>query len=129
MRLSRRTLVLGLAGTTLAGQAATKERVSERRVYSAVGSVERRVYSAGSVLPAREVLDRNGIRVVSVRHTQRGTEYLIPFDSLESRCKAWDRFNSDPAWCAIRDAGNVALKEIRLYPGLYPGGKIFEISL
>jgi hypothetical protein len=101
MRVSRRTFALGLAGTALAGRAGTRARV-----------LERRVYSAGSVLPPREVLERNGIRAASVRHTHLGAEYRIPFASLESRSKAWDRFNTDPAWCALRDQGAVHLLEL-----------------
>ena len=104
MRLSRRTLVFGLAATSLAGQA-TKECVWERRVYA-----------AGSDVPPPAVLRRNGIHVESIRHTQRGAEYLIAFDSLASRSRAWDRFNTDPAWCAIRGQGNVRLHEIVVIP-------------
>jgi len=74
--------------------------------------MERRVYAPESDLPPSAILHRNGIRFASVRQTQSGTEYLIPFESLESRCKAWDRFNSDPAWRTIRDQGNVRLQEI-----------------
>ncbi len=70
------------------------------------------MYAPESDLPPSAILHRNGIRFASVRQTQSGTEYLIPFESLESRCKAWDRFNSDPAWRTIRDQGNVRLQEI-----------------
>jgi hypothetical protein len=96
---------MGLAATALASAAGQRAKTPAK-------VIERRVYSAGSVLPPREVLERNGIRAASVRHTHRGTEYLIPFDSLEFRWNAWDRFNADPAWCAIRDQGNVRLREI-----------------
>jgi len=51
--------------------------------------------------------------------------YSISFASVEARVQAWDRFNADPDWCAFRDGGSVALREIKVYPA----GKIFEISL
>ncbi len=87
--------------------------------------IERRIYAPGSVLPPREVLHRHGIRPVSVKRRPNGTVYSIPFASIEARVKAWDRFNADEEWCALRDAGTVALQGVRIYPA----GKIFEISL
>jgi hypothetical protein len=115
MRISRREFACGLTG--IATAAATFEPLLVN---------ERRVYAPGSALPPVEGLRRNGIRAVSVEQTQRGTAYQILFESLEARVTAWDRFNADEAWCAIRDAGHVALSEIRVS---YPGGKIFEMSL
>ena len=110
MRITRREFAYGIAGTALAATAAAPPRIYERRVYA-----------PGSVLPPREILHRNGIRPLSIT----GTVYLIPFASLEARTRAWDHFNNDENWCAMRDAGNVALQEIQFYPG----GKIFDISL
>lgn len=110
MRITRRAFAYGIVATTVAATAAQPPFIHERRVYS-----------PGSTLPPLEILNRHGIRPLSVK----GTEYLIPFASLEARARAWDGFNSDQDWCAIRDAGNVALQEIRVYPG----GKIFEMSL
>jgi hypothetical protein len=107
MRITRREFAYGIAGTALAAGPSLIH--------------ERRVYAEGSVLPPREILLRNGVRPVSIK----GTEYLIAFASLEARTRAWDRFNNDEGWCAIRDAGCVTLKEIQIYPG----GKIFEMSL
>ena len=115
MRISRREFGCGLTGIATAALAFEPQLVNERRVYA-----------PGSALPPVEVLRRNGIRAVSVEQTQRGTVYQILFDSLEARVTAWDRFNADEAWCGIRDAGHVALSEIRVS---YPGGKIFEMSL
>jgi hypothetical protein len=109
MRITRRDFAYGIAGTALAATAA------QPKIY------ERRVYAHGSTLPPQEILSRHGIRPLSVK----GTEYLIPFASLEARTRAWDRLNTDEDWCALRDAGNVALEEIRVYPG----GKILEMSL
>ena len=112
MRITRRAFAYGIAGTALA--ATLPPPIHERRVYA-----------EGSVLPPPEILRRHGIRPVSIK----GAEYLIPFASLEARTRAWDRFNTDEDWCAMRDAGNVALKEVQFYPQVYPGGKIFEMSL
>jgi len=108
MGITRREFAYGIAGTAFA--ASTYPRIHERRVYA-----------SGSTLPPLEILSRYGIRPASVS----GGTYLIPFASLEARACAWDRFNTDDAWCAMRDAGRVTLKEIQVYPG----GKIFEMSL
>ncbi len=32
--------------------------------------------------------------------------YLIPFDSLGAREKAWDTFNADPEWLKVREESN-----------------------
>jgi hypothetical protein len=110
MRITRREFAYGIAGAAVAATAAQPPQIYERRIYA-----------PGSAHPPLEILRRHGIRPVSVK----GAEYLIPFASLEARNRAWDRFNTDQDWCAIRDAGGVALKEI----SVYPGGKIFEMSL
>jgi hypothetical protein len=110
MRITRREFAYGIAGTALAVTAAQPAQIYERRVYA-----------PGSAVPPPEILRRHGIRPASVK----GAAYLIPFASLEARARAWDGFNSDEDWWAIRDAGSVALEEIQVYPG----GKIFEMSL
>jgi hypothetical protein len=115
MRISRRQFACGLAG--IAALSSAKARPASL--------VERRIYASGSVLPPAEILRRNGIRPGSIARTGDGTIYLIAFDSLEARVKAWDRFNADEDWRVIRDAGAVALQELQVYPA----GKIFEISL
>lgn len=114
MRITRREFGYGIVGTALAATVAEPPLIYERRVYA-----------PGSILPPPEILSRHGIRPVSVK----GTEYLIPFASPEARTRAWDRFNTDDVWCAMRDRGGVTLKEIQIYPQVYPGGKIFEMSL
>ena len=120
MRISRRQFACGIAGAAAFGSAvAGPAAVVDQRI------VERRIYALGSVLPPREVLQRHGIHPVSVKRQQNGTAYSIAFASAEARLKAWDRFNADEDWCVIRDAGTVALQEIKIYPA----GKIFEISL
>jgi hypothetical protein len=117
MPVSRRTFALGLAATGLARAAGQHAKtraagIVERRNASGAGIVEQRVYAPHSALPPLVLLHRHGIHPQSVRHTTLGTEYRIPFASPESRCAAWDRFNSDPAWCALRGQGNVQLREI-----------------
>jgi hypothetical protein len=109
MRITRREFAYGIAGTALAATS----------VLPLIH--ERRVYAEGSVLPPPEILSRHGIKPASVK----GTEYLIPFASLEARARAWDRFNTDDDWCVMRDRGSVTLQEMQVYPG----GKIFEMSL
>jgi hypothetical protein len=74
--------------------------------------LERRVYEHNSVMPSRRLLLRNGIRPVSIRTTAQGIEYHVAFTSLEARARAWDRFNCDPEWCALRASGNVRLREL-----------------
>ena len=115
MRISRRQFACGIAGVAALGS----------RTARWPGIVERRIYAHGSVLPPREVLERHGIRAVSVKRQQNGTVYSVAFASIEARVKAWDRFNADEDWCVIRDGGTVALREVQIYPA----GKIFEISL
>ena len=115
MRISRRQFACGIAGVAALGSAAARPSLV----------VERRIYAPGSVLPPPEILRRNGIRPASIARTDDGTVYLIAFDTLEARVKAWDRFNADQDLCAIRNAGTVALQELQVYPA----GKIFEISL
>ena len=51
--------------------------------------------------------------------------FLIPFDSLEQRSQAWDRFNSDSEWALVR--GGLRLTGMTIYR--QPGGRIFEMSL
>src|SRR4051812_24646952 len=101
MRITRREFAYGIAGTAIAVAASQTSPI-----------LERRVYARGSVLPPPGILERHGIRPVSVN----GTEYWIAFASLEARTRAWDRFNTDDDWCAMRDAGSVRMEEIRVYP-------------
>ena len=49
---------------------------------------------------------------------QKPGAYLIPFESLKARQRAWDAFNADPDWHALREAGPVNVKEISLYRAL-----------
>ena len=114
MGFGRRELLFGFAGVATVGRAANPAQVFERRMYG-----------AGSVLPPEKALHRSGIRRAWVRFALQGTEYGFTFDSLASRARAWDRFNADREWCVLRETGSVRVIEIELYPG----GKIFEMSL
>ena len=63
----------------------------------------------------RAILERHGIRPALRERGTIGTAYLIPFQSLEARQRAWDAFNADPDWHALRASGPVNVKEISLY--------------
>jgi len=71
---------------------------------------EVRVYgSHPRAMPA--ILERHGIRPV----LQEPGAYLIPFESLEARQRAWDQVNTDPDWHALQAQGQISVKEISLY--------------
>jgi NIPSNAP len=75
---------------------------------------ELRVYgSHPRAMPA--ILERHGIRPALREHSAIGTAYLIPFESLEARQRAWDAFNADPDWHLLRAVSQVNVKEISLY--------------
>jgi hypothetical protein len=112
MRISRRQFACGIAGVAALGSATGQP--SDLFHHSIV---ERRIYALGSVLPPLGVLHRHGIYPESVKRQQNGTAYSISFASAEARVKAWDRFNADEVWRVIRDAGTVALREIRVHAG------------
>jgi hypothetical protein len=57
------------------------------------------------------ILERHGIRPV----LQESGAYLIPFESLEARQRAWDQVNADPDWHALQAHGQISVKEISLY--------------
>lgn len=43
-------------------------------------------------------------------------KYLIPFDSLEDRNRAWTLLDSNPEWSALRSVGEpVSVSEITIY--------------
>jgi len=61
------------------------------------------------------VLERHGIRPVLREPGAAGTAYLFPFESLEARQRAWDAFNADQDWHALRVGSQVNVREISLY--------------
>jgi hypothetical protein len=81
---------------------------------TAAGLFELRVYGSHPCA-MRAILERHGIRPVLQKHSAIGTASLIPFESLEARQRAWDAFNADPDWHALRAGGQVNVKEISLY--------------
>jgi hypothetical protein len=117
VRISRRQFACGIAGVAALSSAATLPPIVVDPCIVDQCIIERRLYAPGSVLPPLEVLHRHGIHPDSVKRQQNGTAYLISFVSVEARVKAWDQFNADEGWCVIRDAGTVALQEIRVYTG------------
>jgi len=61
---------------------------------------ELRVYHAG---PGIEILHRSGIHPILFSPTT----YLIPFDSLAAREKAWTVFSGGPDWIELRQSSRV----------------------
>jgi hypothetical protein len=112
------------AGTVLAAAIANSRRphILPREH---VRCLEIRTYRGESQLQENlaNVFARNGISVADCRDLT----FLIPFDSLELRARAWDRVNCDAGWIAIRK--RVRLSELKICRAAQPGGKIFEISL
>jgi hypothetical protein len=110
MIVSRRTFALGFTAAAVAASAGAHREGTG----AGPAILERRVYERESVMPSRRLLVRNGIVPVSIRPTAQRVDYIFAFTSLESRAHAWDCFNCDPEWCALRAAGSVRLREIRL---------------
>ena len=61
---------------------------------------ELRVYQSG---PAIDILHRSNIHPI----LYSPTTYLIPFDSLAAREKAWTAFSADPEWIESRQSNRV----------------------
>jgi hypothetical protein len=78
--------------------------------------VERRVYDRAGAVPQVSILRRHGIRLVSFENTGSDVVLTVSFRSLAARVRAWDRFNSDPEWCALRESREVRLNEIAILP-------------
>lgn len=106
MRMSRRALILAVPMSGLA-------RLSQPR-NRAIRIVERRTYSPHSLLPSRELLLRIGMKGLAIRRTSLGVEYELRFDSLAARARAWDSFNTDPQWCALREQRSIELLGISI---------------
>jgi hypothetical protein len=79
------------------------------------GLFELRVYGSHP-RAMHAVMERHGIRPVLRKRNAAGSAYLIPFESLQARQRAWDAFNADPDWQTLRAGGQVVdVKEISLY--------------
>jgi hypothetical protein len=117
MRINRRRFAFRMAAVAAVAPAIGGAAALGSATGRPLVIVERRIYAPRSVLPPQELLHRHGIRPASVKRRQDGTAYTISFASAEARVKAWDRFNADEDWRAVRDAGRVVLQEVRVYPG------------
>ncbi len=78
--------------------------------------IERRVYDRAGAVPPVSILRRCGLRLVSSENAGGDVVLTISFHSLADRVRAWDRFNSDPEWCALRESREVRLNEIAILP-------------
>ena len=103
MRISRRRFVVAVPAMGLALSAKPRERI-----------VERRTYGAQSLLPSCELLRRNGIGEVEIQRATLGFEYVLRFQSLDARVRAWDRVNTDPEWCTLRERQPIELLALSL---------------
>ena len=112
--MTRRLFVAGLAGASAVQIPRAREVVLEA-VYGAHLPATLRV--RGVALPLRNYYE---LRVYS-----GGRKYLIPWDSLEQRNRAWADLNRDSDWIRRPEHGRLA--EVTIYR--QPGGSIFEMSL
>ena len=49
-----------------------------------------------------QIFPRTGIRPLLQERTRASLTYLIPFDCLAARDRAWTELNTDPAWISAR---------------------------
>jgi hypothetical protein len=89
-------------------------RLLVHRLSTAAGLFELRVYDSHP-RAMQAVMERHGIRPALLESAATGTAYLFPFESLEAWQRAWDAFNADPDWHALRKVGPLTVKEISLY--------------
>jgi hypothetical protein len=100
-------------------------RYFELRVYHASSSAVLRRLHERFAGPETKIFARSGIHPVLYTSTIIGPDmpnlaYLIPFDSLGAREKAWDTFNADPEWLKVREESNkngqlVSVSNISIY--------------
>jgi hypothetical protein len=103
-------------------------RYFELRVYHASSSTILRALHERFAGPETKIFARSGIHPVLYGTTMFGGDmpnltYLIPFDSLGAREKAWDTFNADPEWLKVREESNkngqlVSISNISIYRAL-----------
>jgi hypothetical protein len=79
--------------------------------------VERRVYHRAGVVPPESVLRKCGLDRFHRHDGLKHVTFLMRFGSPAERTRAWDRFNADPEWCALRESGYVRLQEISFRAG------------
>ena len=91
------------------GLTAVRHGLFELRRYRTLGGDEK-------------IFHRNGIHPMLRGHRT----YLIPFQSLEARGRAWDAVAADPEWNNAR----ASVSRIEIYRAAgQPGGSILEMSL
>jgi hypothetical protein len=83
-------------------------RYFELRIYHSSSSKILRALHERFAGPETKIFARSGIHPVLYSSTIFGGEmpsltYLIPFDSLAAREKAWDAFNADSEWLKVRE--------------------------
>jgi hypothetical protein len=94
-----------------ASDKAAARRYFELRVYHASSSAILRALHQRFAGPETRIFARSGIHPVLYGTTMFGGDmpnltYLIPFDSLAAREKAWDTFNADTEWLKVREESN-----------------------
>jgi hypothetical protein len=123
-----------VVGATLYSPAALPETSADRpgvrryfelRVYHSSSSTILRALHERFAGPETKIFARSGIHPVLYSSTVFGGEmpnltYLIPFDSLGAREKAWDTFGADPEWLKVREESNkngqlVSVSNIAIY--------------
>jgi hypothetical protein len=82
-------------------------RYFEMRVYHAPTQRQLRMVHERFAGPEIKIFHRVGVHPILYADTVFGNEmpnltYLIPFDSLDAREKAWDAFGADPEWVKVR---------------------------
>jgi NIPSNAP protein len=103
-----------------------KPRFFELRVYHSPTRNQLRLVHERFAGPETKIFAKSGIHPVLYTSTLFGPNmpnltYLIPFDSLGAREKAWDTFGADPDWVKARkesiDKGGqiVAVAEVSIY--------------
>jgi len=107
------------------GDKAGLRRYFELRVYHNSSSAILRALHERFAGPETKIFARSGIHPVLYGDTLFGTDmpnltYLIPFDSLGAREKAWDTFNADPEWLKVREESNkngqlVSVSNVSIY--------------
>jgi hypothetical protein len=100
-------------------------RYFELRVYHNSSRTILRALHQRFAGPETRIFARSGIHPVLYGSTVIGADvpnltYLIPFDSLGAREKAWDTFNADPEWLKVREESNkngqlVSIANVSIY--------------
>lgn len=84
-----------------------KPRIFELRVYHSPSWSQLRALHERFAGPETKIFARVGVHPIFYSTTVAGANmpnltYLIPFDNLAAREKAWDAFGADPEWIKVR---------------------------